>query len=203
MNTRKGCPTPNVSAFATEQGADYVALRVQVPVGKILTPRLCVCDWWHLTGSPRTVHRPAGLTPKPGDGLLLQDVPDADFKEATRRDVRGTGSRAEALALRHPRNLTPWRRALKSLWTDIEQQFAARADDAGEETRIWRARAQVYRSVIAERRNEANKRLARAASLTPAQRYTWRRAEAAVLEGEAPENLAEVTELFVPLAMAA
>ncbi|MFF3730989.1 hypothetical protein ACFYXM_11860 [Streptomyces sp. NPDC002476] len=202
MNTRNGCPKPNVSAFATEQAADYLAKRVQIPVGKLLTPYLCVCDWWHLTGSPRAVQRPAGLTPQPGDVRLLQDVPDTAFLDAALHDVRGTGARAEALSLRHPSNLTQWRHALKVLWTDIEQQFAARADDTGEETRLWRARAQVYRSAIAERRNEAQLRLSRAASLTPEQRYQWRRAEAAVLEGQAPENLAEVIELFVPLAVA-
>jgi hypothetical protein len=203
VNTRNGCPKPDVSAYATEQAAGYAAKRVQIPVGKLLTPYLCECDWWHLTGSPRTVQRPAGLTPRPGDGLLLKDVPYVLLVEIARNDVRGTGSRAEALALRHPHNLTPWRRALKDLWCDVEQQFAERADDTSEEARLWRGRAQVYRSVIAERRNEAQLRIRRAASLTPEQRYKWRCAEDAASEGRAPEDLAEVVELFAPLAVAA
>ncbi|MEJ8654659.1 hypothetical protein WKI65_43170 [Streptomyces sp. MS1.AVA.3] len=203
MNTRAGCPKPEVSGFATEQAAAFVARRVQVPVGRILTPRLCVCDWWHLTAGGLAAQRSASLTPKPGDGLLFKDVPDGVLSEAALRDVRGTRTRAEALALRHPHNLSRWRRSLKVLWSDIEQQFAARAGDDGEATRLWRSRAQVYRSVIAERRNEAQKRLDRAASLTAEQRYQWRCAEAAVLEGRSPESLAEVVELFVPLMVAA
>ncbi|MEU9777583.1 hypothetical protein [Streptomyces sp. NPDC047968] len=203
MNTRNGCPKPDVSAYATEQAAGYAAKRVQIPVGKLLTPYLCACDWWHLSGTPRVVQCPAGLTPRPGDGLLLKDVPYDLLLEVARRDVRGTGSREEALALRHPNNLTPWRRALKDLWCDVEQQFAARADDASEDARLWRARAQVYRSVIAERRNEAQLRVSRAASLTPEQRYRWRCAEAAAVQGQATEDLADVVELFTPMVAAA
>lgn len=203
MNTRNGCPTPDVSAFATEQGASAAAKRVQIPVGRLLTPRLCMCGWWHLTGSPRTVQRTAGLTPRPGDGLLLKDASHQLIVQTALRDVRGSGTRAEALALRHPHNLTPWRRALKGLWRDVEQQFAARADDSSEQARQWRARAQVYRSVIAERRNEAQLRIRRAASMSPEQRYQWQCAEDAATQGRAPKNLAEVVELSTPLAVAA
>ncbi|MFH8295063.1 hypothetical protein [Streptomyces sp. NPDC018059] len=203
MNTRNGCPKPNVSAFATEQAAGYTAKRVQIPVGKLLTPYLCLCGWWHLTGSPRTVQRPAGLAPRPGDGLLFKDASYELVVEAALKDVRGSGTRAEALALRHPHNLTPWRRALKDLWCDVEQQLAARADDTSEQARQWRARAHVYRSVIAERRNEAQLRIRRAASLSPEQRYQWRCAEDAASQGRTPEDLAEVVELFAPLAVAA
>lgn len=203
MKTRQLCPNPDVSAFATEQAAEYAAKRVQIPVGRLLTPYLCACDWWHLTGSPRTVQRPADLTPRPGDGILLKDAPYAILLEAARRDVRGNGTRAEALALRHPHNLTPWRRALKDLWHDVEQQFAARADDTSEGTRLWRARAQIYRSVVAERRTEAQLRIRRAAALSPEQRYQWRCAEDAASQGHAPKEMAEVVELFAPLAVAA
>ncbi|MFJ9239797.1 hypothetical protein ACIRJ3_33020 [Streptomyces anulatus] len=203
MNTRNGCPKPGVSAYATEQAAGYAAKRVQIPVGKLLSPYLCACDWWHLSGTPRAVQSPAGLTPRPGDGLLLKDVPFDVIVEVARHDVRGSGSREEALALRHPHNLTPWRRALKDLWCEVEQQFAARADDASEDARLWRSRAQVYRSVIAERRNEAQLRVSRAASLSAEQRYRWRCAEAAALQGRATEDLADVVELFTPLVVAA
>ncbi|PZT71405.1 hypothetical protein [Streptomyces sp. AC1-42T] len=203
MTTRNGCPKPDVSAYATQQAAASAAKRVQIPVGKLLTPYLCECDWWHLTGVPRVVLRPAGLTPRPGDGLLLKDMPYDLLVEVARRDVRGTGSREEALALRHPSNLTPWRRALKDLWRDVQQQFDARADDTSEDARLWRARAQVYRSVIAERRNEAQLRVSRAASLAPEQRYRWQCAEAAAVQGQAIENLAEVVELVTPLTVAA
>ncbi|WP_282798068.1 hypothetical protein [Streptomyces sp. CC224B] len=203
MNTRNRCPKPNVSAFATEQAAEYAAKRVQIPVGKLLTPYPCACGWWHLSGSPRTVQRPADLTPRPGDGLLLKDAAHDLVVEAARKDVRGNGTRAEALALRHPHNLTAWRRALKDLWLDVEQQLATRANDTSEAARLWRARAQVYRSVLAERRREAQQRLHQAACLTPEQRYRWRCAEDAASKGRALTERAEAVEPFAPLAAAA
>ncbi|WP_181800366.1 hypothetical protein [Streptomyces ipomoeae] len=203
MTTRKGCPRPKDSAYATETGAEFAARRVQVPVGKLLTPYECPCGWWHLTGRPRTVPQPAQLKPLPGDGAPLKDAPDGWFRAVTLRDVRGTGTREEALALRHPDHLTRWRRTLKSLWTDVEQQFADRAGDTSEEARAWRTKASVYRSVIAERRTEAKERITRAAQLTAEQRYQWACAEAAVLDGRSTSEFADVVEFHGALAVAA
>jgi hypothetical protein len=204
VTTREGCHRPRSSAFATETGAAFAALRVQIPVGKILTPCRCACGWWHLTATPRTVPQPDLLTPRPGDGTLLTDASNTALVEAAKRDVRGTGSIGEALALRHPANLTRWRRALKELWRDVERQFAQRAGDTSETACDWRVRASVYRAVIAERRAEAKERMTRAAQLTAEQRYQWRCAEEAAIEGRDPAVCADVVGLHaVPQAVAA
>lgn len=144
------CPTPDKSRYATREGAESAAQRVQIPLGKLLNPYECDdCGWWHLTSRAT---KPVG-PPTSAEEIAVLD--EARFEELVIREIRGQAYREEREALRQPALVRRWEAALKLFQIDMEGQFARRVGDLTPAAMDWRRRAAFLRTNAALRRAEA------------------------------------------------
>lgn len=152
------CPTPSKRRYATREGAKHAAHNAQIGVGQILDPYYCYpgCEWWHLSKKPSDA-LPEGTTPDPAVVEQLAALDDTALMGTVADETRGAADIPTRLALRDPRLLTRWRKAIGALMTDADAQLSMRAKEGKTE---WRRRTLGFKRALEARRAECADRIA-------------------------------------------
>lgn len=158
------CPTPTKARYATREAADKAAATSEAVHGRTLRPYECVCTWWHLTRSAAGDARPDAADATEADIQRLTLLPDIDFREIVALDASGKGSPEDGAALRHPRVLLRWRRALGQLINELDTRLSSSRGDKTSAAKTWRIRAAGYRASLELRIAEAQRLRAEAAA---------------------------------------
>lgn len=148
------CPTPTKARYATAEAAANAARRRVLVLEQLLRPYECACTWFHLTKSDNNP-MPDHACPAPADVNRLRHMPDAEFLAAVKADVQGRLDLPDRIALRHPKLLGRWARALEQLRVDLDQQLAWRAADRAAED--WRRRVALYEFGVEQRTDECRR----------------------------------------------
>ncbi|NUP46187.1 MAG: hypothetical protein HOW97_02575 [Catenulispora sp.] len=151
------CPRPEKHRYATRHGAETAAYRAQIGVGQILNPYLCQgCGWWHLSKKAADTV-PAGAVADPAVVERLVALDDIAFRALAGDEARGQVAMPERIALRSPRLVARWRRALGLIIQDVDTQLSMRR---GEKNTDWGRRILAFKTVLDARRAEAGEVLA-------------------------------------------